>query len=454
MRRWEVAIDGAKAGHVYADTAEAARRAARAAAKRIFPDREQEPLVRLDGEGEPVASEPVEARRLASEVYEGLRLLPGMELPAEKLRNVLLLLESAVARAGGEGLEDAGALRGGGGGDTELLEALEPVLKAELVPSLVKERLRGLVEWVGARTGEAERRQVELKLLGALHEAGLVDEQWSDTAPCALYRASAFLVARLRRAGALRVERFEGATSAEQFRAALAPWGKDGAELTWAFLRAHDGAEAVELRRPLVVVGERLLQPARLARGVDADPEVVAFDRALFDSLDRLRAWSQGLGRLAEPHLSEPQRQLIPRTEKRIDQARQQMAKAAKEGGEVLPLDTARRDLIKLVIDQVHRLEDALALLPDRSLREAFGELVFKDVVYRGAGDYLCQRFGITVDMEVVPGAEAEGLTGRYKKEPGPAPRSKTTRIHSVVIPCYVQAGVAIRPASVRLGTY
>ena len=47
-----------------------------------------------------------------------------------------------------------------------------------------------------------------------------------------------------------------------------------------------------------------------------------------------------------------------------------------------------------------------LADLPDRSLRDAFGEIVFKDVVFRGAGSYLSMRFGIHIDTAVVEGAD------------------------------------------------
>ena len=72
-----------------------------------------------------------------------------------------------------------------------------------------------------------------------------------------------------------------------------------------------------------------------------------------------------------ESHLEEKQRSLIARTEKRIKGTRKQMASAAKSGGTVLPADTARRDLVKFLIDQVHRIEDCLALLPERAVRDA-----------------------------------------------------------------------------------
>ena len=454
MKRWEVKFDGAAAGYVYADTAEAARRAARAGYKRVHPERDPKGRVRV-GEGQDVDSEVAEARRLVSEVYEGLRLLPGMEMPGEKLRSALLLLESAAARDGLDSAVGVGASLGGGG-DTELLEALDPVLQSKVVPSAVQGRLRGLLEWVGLNTDPRARLQVELKAFQALWEAGLVDLRFEERASCALYEASAYLAARLSAAGVLRVERFAAARDVDALRAELEPFGADAVARAWAFVPVGAGADPVEVQRPLVLVGERRLQRAHVRRGVrQADEEVVALDAALVDALERLRTWRDGLGRLADPHLKDDQRQLVARTEKRVEAVREKMAQAAQGGGEVLPPDTARRDLIKFVVDQVYRIEDALAFLPDRGLREAFGELVFKDVVFRGAGAYLSQRFGIHIDTEVVEGADADGLVGRFRSEPGgPPPRAKTTRIHSVVVPCYTQDGVAVRPAAIRTGLY
>lgn len=457
MKRWQVEFDGASAGHVYADTLEAARRAAQAAYARVHADRDApRGLVRVVGEPAEVESEVVEAGRVVSEVYEGLRLLPGMEMPAEKLRNAVLLLETAAARAGAR--TQVGAAKKGAGGDTELREALAAVLDARALPTDLKAALEGQLEWVGVNTGEAQRLDIELKLFQALREAGLIDLRFQSPAPCALYRASAYLARRLTAGGALRLERFEGARHVDDLRAALKSLGlgKDAVVLTWAFVPPVSGPDPVEVLRPLALSGDQVLQPALVMRGVPcADEEVVALDRTLFDVFTRLRAWSEGPGRLAEPHLKDVQQQLLPRTDKRVSEARQQMVKATQEKGVVLPPDTARRDLVKFVIDQVYRIEDALAFLPDRSLRDAFSELVFKDVVFRGAGAYLSKHFGINIDTDIVEGADTQELAGRYKAEPGgPKPRAKTTRIHSVVVPCYTQDGTAIRPASVRAGDY
>lgn len=456
MKRWQVEFDGASAGHVYADTLDAARRAAQAAYTRVHADRESpRGLVRIVGDPTEVESEVVEAGRVVSEVYEGLRLLPGMEMPAEKLRNVVLLLETAAARAGARAQV---AAKKGAGGDTELREALAAVLEARTLPTELKAALEGQVEWVGLNTGEAQRHEVELKLFQTLWEAGLIDPRFVTPAPCALYRASAYLARRLTAARVLRLERFDGARNVDDLRAALKSLGlgKEAVVMTWAFVPPTSGPDPIEVLRPLTFVGDTTLQPALVMRGVPCpDADVVALDRTLFDVFTRLRAWTEGPGRLAEPHLKDVQQQLLPRTDKRVSEVRQQMVKATQEKTVVLPPDTARRDLVKFVIDQVYRIEDALAFLPDRGLRDAFAELVFKDVVFRGAGAYLSKHFGINIDTDIVEGADTQELAGRYKAEPGgPKPRAKTTRIHSVVVPCYTQDGAAIRPASVRAGDF
>ncbi len=448
-------FDGANAGFVYADTADAARRMARAGYIRVHPDRDPDGRVRVAQEGTDVPSEAAEAQRVAAELYEGLRLLPGMELPAEKLRNVLMLLESAVARE--TGAVSSGVARGGGGGDTEMAEAFRPVLTSKVVPKPVQEKLRSLIEWVGMNTTEEQRRQIEGQAFQTLWEADLIDPRFDDVPACKLYRASAYLSRRLSEAGILRIERFEGAKTIDDLRGALRTYGKEGVHLAWSFVRDTGGPEEIKVRQPLVFVGENQLQKARVMRGVgNSDPQVVALDRALFDTLERLKSWSDHLGRLAEPYLKDKHRQFFERALTRIRVLRKQMAKSAKEDGDVLPTDTARRDLIKFIIDQIHRIQDAMAVLPpDRSLREAFGNLVFKDVVFRSTGAYLTQNFGINIDTAVVEGADTQGLAGRFKKEQGgPKPRQTTTRIHSVVIPCYTQDGATVRQASVRLGIY
>ena len=66
----------------------------------------------------------------------------------------------------------------------------------------------------------------------------------------------------------------------------------DAAILAWAFV-PPSGEDEVDVRRPLVYVGERVLQKAFLMRGVaNEDDAVVALDQALFDTLDDLY-WSE-----------------------------------------------------------------------------------------------------------------------------------------------------------------
>ena len=458
MKRWPVELSsagvpgGASALHVYAPTLEAARRAAQAAFARLLPERDPAGALVRVGQPEELESSMAEARQLVSQVYEGLRLLPGMEMPAEKLRSAVLLLEPAAARQGLPAQVSADAARGGGG-DNELREALEPVLRAATIPEPLKERLRGLVEWVGLATPEAERQRVEVEVFQALWAEGLIDPRLEPAPACELLRPSAYLVERLSAAGRLRVERFAGARDVGAFRAALRAWSKEAVSMCWAF--APSGEE-VQLLRPLALLDDQPLQPALLARGVAcAEEEALAFDRALFDALCRLQDWSAGPGRLAEALFEDRQRQLLVRTEKRLEDTRERMRVAALEGQPALPSEATRRDVMRFLIDQVHRLQDALAFLPDRSLERAFADLVAKDVTFRGAGAYLSKHHQISIDTEVVVGADSVGLGGRIKLEAtGPRPRSRTHRIHSVVLPCYTQDGAVIRPAAVRVGDY
>jgi hypothetical protein len=456
VKRFEVKYGGLSAGYVYADTADAARRSAQAGYRRIHPDRDPSGQVSVNSAGSVVESEPAEAQKIVSEVYEGLRLLPGMETPAEKLRSALILLEGAVARDQFAPASKTGRLSRTDGGDSEFQVALTAVLESQAIPSPIQARLAGLIEWVGLNTPDDERTKIEGQAFQTLWENDLVDVRYPESPNCKLYEASTYLTARLVLAGALRVERFAGASTLIDFRTALAPYGKDAATLPWTFV-SPDREGAIEVRQPLVFVGDRMLQAAVLSRGVPSENEdVVAFDLALYDTLDRLQTWAAGLGKLAQPYFKDKHRQFLERAETRITTTRKKMAAAAQAGGTVLPPDTARRDLLKFLIDQVHRIHDALSLrCPDRSLSSAFAELVFKDVVFRGAGAYLSKRFGINIDTAVVEGADSEGLVGRYKNEQnGPKPKTKTSRIHSVVVPCYTQDGVSIRPASLRLGLY
>ncbi|RMG18860.1 MAG: hypothetical protein D6731_00995, partial [Planctomycetota bacterium] len=155
------------------------------------------------------------------------------------------------------------------------------------------------------------------------------------------------------------------------------------------------------------------------------------------------------------PLLGKTEKTIIPRTIKRITDVRQKMFRAQKKDQKILPPDTQRRDLIRFIIDQVHRAEDSLALIEDQTYRGAFGELVFKDVVFRSNGPYLSKHYRIAIDTDVVAGADTQALVGRFKKETsGIKPKRVNKKVWSVVIPCYSQDGVTIRPATVRVGDY
>jgi len=107
------------------------------------------------------------------------------------------------------------------------------------------------------------------------------------------------------------------------------------------------------------------------------------------------------------------------------------------------------------IIDQVHRYDDALSQIADRTYRGAFADRVFRDVVFRSAGPYLSQSQGISIDTAVVAGADISVLTGRFKKETGgPKPKRVNNIIFSVVTPAFSQGGTCIRPATVRVGEF
>jgi hypothetical protein len=205
-----------------------------------------------------------------------------------------------------------------------------------------------------------------------------------------------------------------------------------------------------------VILEGQVLQKAFLLKGVaTSDNDVLELDQVLTDTLDRLRGWEEGLGAVVVAQLDEPRRAIIPRTIQRIDDVRKKMFDANEKGGQVLPVDTALRDLLKFILDQVHRAEDMLAVLEDRSYRGAFGDLVFKDVVFRSAGPYLSKKYNIAIDTNVVAGADTQALVGKFKKDQaGPKPVRETNKVFSVVVPCFLQDGVTIRPATVRVGEY
>ena len=92
---------------------------------------------------------------------------------------------------------------------------------------------------------------------------------------CKLYRASAYVSKRLSAAGILRIERFKGAETIDDIRQDLRTYGKEAVHLAWSFVQDRGGPAEIEVRQPLVFVGENLLQRARIMRGVaNEDPQV------------------------------------------------------------------------------------------------------------------------------------------------------------------------------------
>src|SRR5262249_10295354 len=158
------------------------------------------------------------------------------------------------------------------------------------------------------------------------------------------------------------------------------------------------------------------------------DPEAVAFDHMLDEIYTRLAKWSKGRGAVAAS-LDARESAIFGRTAARIVEARMKLREEAENDAtkSPMPTKTSIRDLLTFVVDQVHRYDDALALLDDRSHRAAFADTVATDVVYRICAPYLSQTFGISLDTSVVAGADVTLLAGRFRKESGgPKPKRPT----------------------------
>jgi hypothetical protein len=336
----------------------------------------------------------------------------------------------------------------------ELVKALGPVLKSAQVPGSVKGQLHGHLSRLALLPpgGDGERA-AQLAAFRTLLDARLLDPSYESSPGNTLHNAGAYLANKLVDAGLLKIERFGGKKTIKE---ALEGYAADeSAEVEQVFCIVG-AAELVEVRRPLVILEGTVIQKGALMQGVPSgDNDVLEFDRVLVDTLDRLRAWEDGSGVLVEDLLNDKARQTVPRTIKRISDVRRKMFEAAVKSKPILPPDTARRDLIRFVIDQVHRADDALAILDDKSFREAFGDAVFKEIVFRSSGPYLSNKYGISIDTAVVAGADVQALVGKFRKEDsGPKPKRENNKVYSVVVPCYSQEGVTIRPATIRVGVY
>lgn len=333
----------------------------------------------------------------------------------------------------------------------DMNELLSPVLESsEIVPS-VKDELKMVLTRM-ALTEPSKHGALELKIFRILWDAHLFDPSFPAETENPLYRASLSLSSKLSNRGVLVIERFEGMTD---IAAVHKKYSTEQVEIEDAFA-SPGSSEIIEARRPFVELEGRALQTGALLRGVITSDEVMLeYDRILSNALHRLKSWQSGAKATIESLFDEKQTQVITRTIKRIEDTRGRMFKLAKAKKKALPAKTSRRDVIRFIIDQVHRIDDCLSILSDKNHRSYFGEMVFKDVVYRSAGPYLSKEYGISIDMSVVAGADSQALVGRYKKESsGPKPKREHRRIYSVVVPCYKQDGVTIRPATVRLGDY
>lgn len=333
-----------------------------------------------------------------------------------------------------------------------LQEALQPVLASDHVTGAIKAELKGHITRIALVPQGPGQVDVELRAFKTLLAARLIDPTYADAPDNALHKAGAYLAKRLEAEGKLKVERFG---DKKTIKDALANAPADAAEVEDVFCTANS-PELAQVRRPLVILEGTVLQKAFLMRGVPTgDSDVLVLDQVLTDTNDRLRGWIEGLGAVVDPLVPATAKPTVPRTVQRIDEVRKKMFEQHKKKAPVLPPDTALRDLVKFIIDQVHRAEDVLAVLDDKSYRGAYAELVFRDVVFRSAGPYLSKKFGTDIDTSVVQGADIQALTGKFKKEAtGPKPKRDTNKVWSVIVPCYMQNGVTIRQATVRTGEY
>lgn len=333
-------------------------------------------------------------------------------------------------------------------------EAAEGFLGAgDLTPELASQIERLMTRMALTPEGRSQV-EVEREAFAALLKARRFDPQFPETAEDVSGELMALLTRRLTAEGLLDVERFE---RFEKFSELERELGTDSIEVE-TVLTKTGSREIASVRRPLVRLDGRCIQVGTIRRGLGvADESARELDELLLDTVDRLDMWREGRGASVVAKLDESSRRLMARTLERLAGVRKRMHRAAASasGAEVLPPRTAVRDLLRFAIDQLHRLEDAIAIRGDKVDRRVYLEDVFRDLVFRGLGPCLSREFDITIDMSVVVGAETPALTGRFKLESGgPKPKKAHPRIFSVVVPCYSQDGVTIRPATVRTGDY
>ncbi len=291
---------------------------------------------------------------------------------------------------------------------------------------------------------------VEVDAFRTLHGAHLIDPQYALDAQSDVHRTGAYLIGALVKAGQLKVDRFEDVRQVSGLQAPA-----DGLIIKEE-LCSPGMPEVLAVERPLVALQAKMLQPALVRKGLPSNEEdAVQLDRVLNEAAMKLASYAEGPGAIVDASLDERGQSVLPRTIKRVEEVRQKMIDLHKAGKKAMPTKTSLRELLMFIVDQIHRYDDALALIADRTHRGVFADRVFRDVVFRSAGPYLSQSQGISIDTAVVAGADITVLTGRYKKETaGPKPKRLTNIIFSVVTPAFSQGGTCIRPATVRVGEY
>jgi hypothetical protein len=328
--------------------------------------------------------------------------------------------------------------------------ALEPLLKSGDVSPYTKRELDGLKTKIALLQPGPATQAIEIEAFRVLFRAHLIDPQYPLETQSAVHKLGAYLTGTLSKAGVLKVERFENVRQEKELKAP-----EKGLVISEEFC-TPGMPEILAVERPLVLLGNELIQAAFARKGVPTDEaEVVELDRVLNDAAIRLRAYSEGSGAVVLPSLDDKSQTILPRTIKRLDEVRGKMLEQHKAGKKAAPSKTSIRDLIMFLVDQIHRHDDALALLEDRTHRAAFSDQVFKDVIFRSCGPFLSRTHGISIDTAVVAGADISVLTGKFKKETtGPKPKRVNNLIFSVVVPAFNQGGTCIRPATVRCGEF
>lgn len=381
------------------------------------------------------------ARDLVQKALKRLDIRPELEEECADLKAALDLLNPL---ADGIQMVDSG---------DPAIVAMRSVVSNKHVPAELQLDLMSYVEDI-EDVSEGGRPRLFMALFRLLHRWSLLDPLLAKNSSVSFYKAGTWLAEQLQKSGHVTVERLKDIKTVAEAKERC---GEENVEVA-DILVAPGGWEVARVQRPFIKVEENVYQKALVLRGVPTDDAVaVGFDEVLFPAEDGLRRWEAGLHVKVRGMLKEKQRQALERALVRIPEARATMLQAAKDKKPVAPPDTARRDLTKLAIDMVHRVQDTIATLPQHRVayKGAFAEMIFQDVVFRGLVPYLSREFGIDLDTAVVEGADSQALSGRFTKEnDGLKPTHPSSNIFSVVIPGYLQGGVTIRPAAVRLGVF